>query len=827
MMETNHTGPTETPATDNPPAAPDAAAAPSDALARMAQWLRSPAAWLLALVAYALYSRVWALDAKVMHHDESLFAYYGYWLYKGGGYDYQPILHGPVLQYLSAFFFLLFGADQWTMRLPSLLGGLLMFPVAWMWRRYLGGVAGAVAVTGLLAFSPSIAFYTRFLRNDVPYLTATMACAYFLLRALQTGAPRFVWAALMCATLMFCMMESSIFFFAACIGFIVTMLLVDFLVWNYRCDDHRRRWPAWLTDEVQRYRARFARSSAGAGSGLPGLGGVSLCLGGSVVLVAVAGWLFWRILSPTIPLYRPFQLALHGIGLAANEKQVYALITMMAVIVTFLALLAAATSLRRAIGGYGFLTWFSHLLRRNAWHVLAALAAAVLIYGTLFTTFFTFTETASFDHAPNVRDFKGPIEKLTPVQIYRNTWDYWWDQHKLHRIKGPFHYYLPILLLYELPILVLAGLGWMRALRHAARPWLHTGILIAMHVALAAGLVVVKQFITIDWDMMDAKFHVTHSAHLFMVLLYAQLLVHIAPMLYWQGRRAESFITYWGVTTLFAYSYAGEKVPWLTIHTTGPLALLAACELVRLARGVQWRVALGRPRARARRVAFAVAVVVAVLYQARSNHWVLMRQPWSPAERLVFNHTTPDIAETVQIVEDLARETNFGNRLPLYIEGEMGWPLHWYFRDYTNAVAPANENADTTSRPVVMVNWEVAGRPNLQENYVIRRMKVREWWEPELLDFSAMASALMLMPTETRLSGANREAYTTGVAEWRKLWHYLAYREIWIDPKNPSWSNGTNEFALCIRKDLRPTLLNYTWQNSITKRVDVPVFIPY
>src|SRR5690606_33081706 len=129
------------------------------------------------------------------------------------------------------------------------------------------------------------------------------------------------------------------------------------------------------------------------------------------------------------------------------------------------------------------------------------------------------------------------------------------------------------------PILVLAGLGWMRALRHAARPWLHTGILIAMHAALAAGLVVVKQFITIDWDIMDAKFHVTHSAHLFMVLLYAQLLVYIAPMLYWQGRRAAAFLTYWGVTALFAYSYAGENVPWLTIHTTGPLARLAACEL--------------------------------------------------------------------------------------------------------------------------------------------------------------------------------------------------------------------------------------------------------
>src|SRR5690606_37038682 len=110
-----------------------------DELSRLADWLRRPVAWLLVLCAYVLYSRVWGLADKVMHHDESLFAYYGYWLCKGNGYDYQPILHGPVLQFLSAFFFLLFGDSQWTMRLPSLLGGLLMFPVAWCWRRYIGG----------------------------------------------------------------------------------------------------------------------------------------------------------------------------------------------------------------------------------------------------------------------------------------------------------------------------------------------------------------------------------------------------------------------------------------------------------------------------------------------------------------------------------------------------------------------------------------------------------------------------------------------------------------------------------------------------------------
>src|SRR5690606_14446293 len=133
-----------------------------------------------------------------------------------------------------------------------------------------------------------------------------------------------------------------------------------------------------------------------------------------------------------------------------------------------------------------------------------------------------------------------------------------------------------------------------------------------------------------------------------------------------------------------------------------------------------------------------------------------------------------------------------------------------------------------TSRPVVMVDWHLAGVPNLKENYNIRRMKVREWWEPEMLSFSAMADIyLALAPSESMEGGAAADRYLRAKGEWRKLWHYLAYREIWIDPNNPSWSNGANEFAFCIRKDIGEKLQTYDWLAVTPKRTDIPVFVPY
>src|SRR5699024_3714052 len=130
--------------------------------------------------------------------------------------------------------------------------------------------------------------------------------------------------------------------------------------------------------------------------------------------------------------------------------------------------------------------------------------------------------------------------------------------------------------------------------------------------------------------------------------------------------------------------------------------------------------------------------------------------------------------------------------------------------------------------PVVMVDWLAAGVPNLRENYHIRRMKVREWWEPELLNFSAMADIyLLLTPQESRDRGPMADRYSAALGEWRRLWHYLAYREIWIDPNNPEWSNGANEFALCIRRDIDERLMRYEWLAVTPKRPDVPIFTPY
>src|SRR4051812_23680244 len=78
-------------------------------------------AWL-ALAFSAVLTRFWNLGARVASHDESLHIYYSWLLSKGNGYTHNPMMHGPLLFELTAFFDALFGANDFTSRIvPALI----------------------------------------------------------------------------------------------------------------------------------------------------------------------------------------------------------------------------------------------------------------------------------------------------------------------------------------------------------------------------------------------------------------------------------------------------------------------------------------------------------------------------------------------------------------------------------------------------------------------------------------------------------------------------------------------------------------------------------
>ena len=263
-------------------------------------------------------------------------------------------------------------------------------------------------------------------------------------------------------------------------------------------------------------------------------------------------------------------------------------------------------------------------------------------------------------------------------------------------------------------------------------------------------------------------------------------------------------------------------MPWLAVHIVVPTLLLFGYDV----NAFVARLGAGAGR---RRLMWALGILttVAVVWQFRLLCFVCFVHPASPAERLIYNHTHPDVQIAVAEFNRLAHDTGLGAHMPYYLTGESAWPLYWYLREMDNSALLDNETIETTCRPVVIMDWyDAIGSENLRRCYYLRRLKVREWWEPPMLDIGKMAGIWRVCLPTARLDMNGQLELLKAQTEWGKLLHYLAYRQIWLDPNNKEYSNSANEFAFCTRRDLYERYMSPEAQQSRWLRRDIPTYPP-
>ena len=54
----------------------------------------------------AIILRLYDLSSRAMHHDESLHVFYSWKLFKGLGYEHNPMMHGPLQMELTSLFYI-------------------------------------------------------------------------------------------------------------------------------------------------------------------------------------------------------------------------------------------------------------------------------------------------------------------------------------------------------------------------------------------------------------------------------------------------------------------------------------------------------------------------------------------------------------------------------------------------------------------------------------------------------------------------------------------------------------------------------------------------
>ena len=141
---------------------------------------------LLTLLALALVTRFYQLGDRPLHHDESIHAFQSYTLAKDGTWRYDPAYHGPFLYYANAFVYKVVGlphVTNTTARFLPAVFGIILIGLAWPLSRWIGKpAAGAYAF--LILISPHMAYFSRFIREDLYSLVFTLgtilAFRYFL-----------------------------------------------------------------------------------------------------------------------------------------------------------------------------------------------------------------------------------------------------------------------------------------------------------------------------------------------------------------------------------------------------------------------------------------------------------------------------------------------------------------------------------------------------------------------------------------------------------------------------------------------------------------------
>jgi uncharacterized protein (TIGR03663 family) len=699
-------------------------------------------AMYIAIFLLAVVSRFWDLGTRAMSHDESLHALYSYYLYNGSGYVHNPMMHGPFLFHANALIYFLFGDSDYTARIVPAIFGVIMVMSPLLLRRWLGRL-GAVIASILLLISPSILYYSRYIRNDIYITVWTILLVAALFHFLHSRKPGWFYLGGTALMLSLATKENAYIF-----GFIGLLFIIELILWE-RIHRHSQLW-LYI-----------------------GLGALSLIL-------LVIGFLLGR--SPA----EAVETAETATGVMKLVVAVIAVIGGSLPIV-----LLTATLLRSRHPGPSSIQEAARTLTWRNW--LIAVIIMFIIYALLFTTFFT-----------------NPLGLGTGLF---GSISYWLAQQEVQRGGQPWYYYLLLLPMYEFVPLLFSMVATVYYLIRGVRPRPQpVGGEDDETVVLAEPP---------EERISDARF--------------------------------VAFLIFWTLSTLFIYSWAGEKMPWLVVHPALPMIILSAKFAGDLFAAVDWRAVWKRGGALLALLlpvtlfglymliklqpfqglsvfslqetgnwltallvsALLVVLTVLVIRRLGARHSLLVaigtllvglsfftvRFAWMAAyinydyatELLFYAHGAPDVVPTMNEIAEISERTVGDKMIAVAYDSDVSWPLEWYMREYPNrqfyGETPTREKLDV---PIVIAGSKTDDqvRGFLGDRYY--RFKRRLVWWPNQqymgLTFERIRNILT--------SPEKREI----------LWNILYFRKY---PKTTDDWYHVHNFYYYVRKDVAQQLWDF------------------
>lgn len=518
------------------------------------------------ILVLAFISRFYDLGARVMSHDETSHVYFSWLFEQGNGYSHDPVTHGPLQFHLVALSYFLFGDSDFTARIPAALFSIGTIAFLWFYRNLLGRI-GALIAAFLYLISPYMLYYGRYVRNEAFVGLFGIVTLWAILKYLESGNTRYIFWLTAATVLHFIAKETSFIYTAQALIF-----LAFFLV--YRLSQQTWSIPALRNLFLIVLMAAFL---------LLGVGGLMILRGqdGSILNAA-------ETVSPAIP---------------GQDTEISPISTTPALpgILTILGIIGLVFSAIIVIRGF---SW-ERLRHERSFGLLIILGTMVLpmlapfpvkllghnpidyqnstsiLYDTGFTILFSVIAISigllwnSRLWLANAALFYG-IFTILYTSLFTNGFGfitgligslgYWLEQQGVNRGSQPWYYYM----LVQVPIYeYLPALGSILALLFSP--------------GLLKKLGKPSQPENADPEFDESRPETTPAdAHLLEISTTTN--VDNQP----QAGTTVALLGFWSITSLLAYTIAGEKMPWLTVHITLPMILLCAWFLGKLVELIDW-----------------------------------------------------------------------------------------------------------------------------------------------------------------------------------------------------------------------------------------------
>ncbi len=191
-----------------------------------------------------------------------------------------------------------------------------------------------------------------------------------------------------------------------------------------------------------------------------------------------------------------------------------------------------------------------------------------------------------------------------------------------------------------------------------------------------------------------------------------------------------TLLVFWSISTLVAFSIAGEKMPWLTIHIALPLCLAAGWSIGWLVQTIHWSNLREWSFSNyARAVLLVFFGLLAVLTMRAAYRAAFINYDYA-TEYLVYAHAAGDPKTLLKQIEDLSERTAGGNNIVVAYDNNVRYPYWWYLRRYPNRIDfDKNPTPDIRRALVIVVSPENEPKvkPIIRDNYYPIPL-MRLWW---------------------------------------------------------------------------------------------------